>query len=128
METANEKQNTSSGKQAGNEQQQTTGGEKTTSNTKAWWEQLAGNIPDDKEGVKNWYRLLSNPLIVIVGLLILGYWLVTQKQGTVTNRNMENEQLKKELKKLKKKYKKLKTGMPGAIDHVKISQRRVVLD
>lgn len=118
MQTTHEKQNTASGGP--------TGEEKTTGSNKAWWEQLAGAMPEDKESVKNWYKLLSNSLIVIIGLLVLGYWLLTQKPKTSTN--TETEQLKKEIELLKKKRKKLKKRIRTPMGNIRTHQRSAVLD
>lgn len=133
MERTDKKQNIPNGDPTGKKWQQAVGEEKTLDN-KAWWEQLAGAMPNDKESVKNWYSLLSNPLIIIFGVLILGYWLVTQKRETAThinaNKNVdkEKEELNVEIKRLKKKYKKVKKRIRTPIDNKMTRQRFTLLD
>lgn len=105
METTDKKQNPPSGGQTGKEQRQTAGDAPNSS--KAWWEQFARAIPGDKDSLKNLNSLLSNPLIAIIGLLVLGYWLFTQKQAIEAKMTKETELLNKEIKRLKKKQKKL---------------------
>ncbi|BAV05078.1 hypothetical protein SAMN05421788_11580 [Filimonas lacunae] len=70
---------------------------------KDWLNQLSGVMPEGKEGMKQIYQLLSNPLIVIAGLCLLAYWLFTQKQQQSSN--PKSERLRKQVKKIKKRYK-----------------------
>ncbi|SEW46023.1 hypothetical protein SAMN05428988_6216 [Chitinophaga sp. YR573] len=128
METAHTTQSKPNEGQAGKEWRQATGEQKATGNPQAWWEQLAGTLQDDKEGVKGWYKLLSNPLTVIIGLFLLGYWLFTQKQGANAHIEKESEQLKKEMKRLKKKYKKLQKSIHSSTNNSGASNGFVVLD
>ena len=92
----------------GKEKQQQQSEHKETRKDKQWWEQLAGAIPDDKEEQKKWYKLLAHPLVVIAGLISLGYWWINQKQRLFAKVQQENEELKVEINRLKKKFKKLK--------------------
>jgi hypothetical protein len=128
METAHTSQSKPNEGQAGKERRQANGERKTTGNPQAWWEQLAGTLQNDKEGVKGWYKLLSNPFTVIIGLFLLGYWLFTQKQGANAHIEKENEQLKKEMKQLKKKYKKLQKSIHAPTIGSSISSSVAVLD
>lgn len=128
METAHTAQSKPNEGQAGKERRQANGEQKTTGNSQAWWEQLAGTLQDDKEGAKGWHKLLSNPLTVIIGLFLLGYWLFTQKQGANAHIEKENEQLKNEMKRLKKKYKKLQKSIHSSTSNSSASTGFVVLD
>lgn len=128
MEAAHTAQSKPNEGQAGKERQQAAGEQKATGNPQAWWEQLAGTMQNDKEGVKGWHKLLSNPLTVIIGLFLLGYWLSTQKQGANAHIEKENEQLKKEMKQLKKKYKKLQKSIYSSTSNSSASAGLVVLD
>src|SRR5258706_10824977 len=81
------------------QQQQNAG--KGTGKDKQWWEQLAGAIPEDKEEQKKWYKQLAHPLVVIAGLISLGYWWINQKQKHFAKVQQENEELKTKIKRLK---------------------------
>ncbi len=108
-------------------QQQQNDGEETRQNIQ-WWEQLAGAIPEDKEEQKKWYKLLAHPLVVVAGLISLGYWWVNQKQKHFAKVQQENEELKIEINRLKKKYKKLKKRMKTNLGYNGKSNRNTVLD
>lgn len=73
----------------------------------AIWEHLVSKLQDDKVGTNGWYRTLSNPLVVVVGLILMAYWLFVQRKGGVPQIDKESKQLKKDVKRLKKKLKRL---------------------
>jgi len=113
METGfNKQSSTGTGQQNANnrQQEQATGNGKTnqTGEAKAWYERLAGTIPEDKEEQKKWYKMLTHPLAIIVGLITLGYWWFKEKERNRALTVKETEELKAEMARLKKKYKKLK--------------------
>ena len=129
METAFKKRSSpnSSGQNGKNKQQEQKAG-KETGKDKAWWEQLLGTIPDDKEEQRKWYKLLANPLAVIVGLIMLGYWWFDQKQKHYIRIEQENVELKTEISRLKKKCKKLKKRKHTNTGYGEKSKRFAVLD
>lgn len=129
MQTTDTKDTTSNERQTAKEQSTVNGKGTTTGTPKDIWEQFAGVIQEDKEGVKNWYKVLSNPLIVIIGLFLLGYWLFTQKRESGTNsREPQKEPLEKEVKRLKKKQKRLKKNIHAQTGYGKSNKRLAVLD
>ncbi len=112
METAFKKRSSpDTSQESGKEKQQNENVGKETGKDKAWWEQLAGAIPDDKEEQKKWYKLLTHPLAIITGLIMLGYWWFNQKQKHYVRIEQENEELKTEITRLKKKCRKFKKRM-----------------
>lgn len=128
MQTTDTKEAIPNERQTAQEQSTANGKGTTTGSPKDIWEQFAGVIQEDKEGVKNWYKVLSNPLIVIIGLFLLGYWLFIQKRESGNNREQQKELLEKEVKRLKKKQKRLKKNIHTQTGYGKSSQRLVVLD
>lgn len=104
--TSKEKRSPGSGESVNGKQ--TDGNEKDAGRKKEWWEHLAGTIPEDKEEQRKWFRWLTNPLVIVTGLIALGYWWFSKKQKHYAILEKENEGLKSELSWLKKKYKKLK--------------------
>ena len=95
---------------------------------KQWWEQFIGAIPEDKEEQKKRYKLLAHPLVVIAGLISLGYWWINQKQKHFAKVQQENEAMKTEITRLKKKYKKLKKRMKANTSYNGKPNRNAVLD
>lgn len=128
MEPADKKQHASYNEHGSGEQAHRTRKEKAPGNTKSWWEQLAGTIPEDKEEVKNWYKLLSNPLLLILGIMLLAWWMFTKKLPAGNKQEQENQQLKQEIKQLRKKYKKLKKHMRNHLANEGDMRRSVVMD
>lgn len=128
METAGKKQNTTDGGHASKGEQQGSGKEKTTDNRKSWWEQLTGVLPDNGESATNWNKLLSNPLIVLIGLLLLGCWIFTKSKEGYPNAEQDNGQLKREVKQLRKKYKKLKKRIHAQTNDNRTGHRFTILD
>lgn len=64
---------------------------------------LSGVLHTEKEGLQQWYKLLAHPLVIVVGLCLLAYWLYTQKY--LPTQDTEKERLKKQVKKWKKRHK-----------------------
>lgn len=112
------------------QQQRQAGGEKENpgKEDKAWYEQLAGAIPEDKEEQKKWYKLLTNPLTIIAGILIFGYWWFSRKEKKYVLIEKENEELKAEIARLKKKYKKHKKQIRTNAGHGGNYRPTTVLD
>lgn len=99
-----------------------------TGDNKSWWEQLTGDIPEDKDEQNNWYKRLTHPLAIIAGLIMLGYWWFNQKQKHYDQLVQENEELKNEVSRLQKKCKKLKKQNRVNAAHNVKSNRFAVLD
>ena len=111
-----------------NDKQQQHGKDKETRKDKRWWEQLARAIPDDKEEQKKWYKLLANPVVIIAGLISLGYWWINKEQKLFAKIQHENEELKDEINQLKKKYRKLKKRMKVNAGYEGKPNRNAILD
>lgn len=94
----------------------TNGKENTGAGNKTWFENLFSNISLDSPMFKN---LLSNPLVIIAGIIAYLYFQNTTKKMR-DEMQKENQKLKdeleqtaKKLKKEKKKRKKMKGGLNG---------------
>ncbi len=89
---------------------------------------VAVSVPEDKEEQKKWYKFLAHPLVIIAGLISLGYWWLKQKQKHFAKVQQENEELKTKIKRLKKKYKKQKKRMKANAGYNGKPNRNAVLD
>lgn len=81
--------------------------DKQTDNSKQnnWQEKIADKVISDKQLLDSLKKLLTNPVVLIIAVLIFGYWF-NKTQGGKNNNPSEAATL--ELKKMQKKYKKLK--------------------
>ncbi len=95
-----------SSQESGKDEKQEHSTGKETGKDKVWWEQFVGAIPDDKEEQKKWYKLLTHPLAVIAGLIVLAYWWFNQKQKHYIRIERKNAELKTKINRLKKKMQK----------------------
>ncbi len=107
METTENKQNYQHTRQS-NQQSQPKEQQASAAGQPNPWEQLAGELPKDKEAIKEWSKLLSNPFICVIAIIAAAYFFYTRKKAPTTSSPPDYEQLRADLTHLKKKNKKLR--------------------
>jgi hypothetical protein len=93
--------------------------DKQTDNSKQnnWQEKIADKVMSDKQLLDSLKKLLTNPVVLIIAVLVFGYWFnKTQagKNNTSEAATLELEKMKKKYKKLKRKYRDQGSGMNGS--------------
>ncbi len=80
--------------------------DKQTDNSKQnnWQEKIADKVMSDKQLLDSLKKLLTNPVVLILAVLVFGYW-YNKKQ---TEKNSNPNEAATLVKKMQKKYKKLK--------------------
>lgn len=94
--------------------------DKQTDNSKQnnWQEKIADKVMADKQLLDSLKKLLTNPVMLIISVLVFGYWYNKKQAEKNSNPNeaatLELKKMKKKHKKLKRKYRDQGSGMNGS--------------